>query len=709
MSEQLEFFPYGAQYYRTPNPPESDWERDLGEMKRRGMSIVKLWAMWNYMHPAEGEFDYGQLDSLFDICEDLELKVLVQVILENAPYWLVQKYPDARYIASDGQKIWPISRPNTPGGGWPGLCLDNVVVREKAAGFVSGLADRYRGHPALFGYDAWNEVWFELHGYIGPQNYCYCDGTIAAFRAWLANRYGDIGGLSAAWSRRYTDWEQVLPPRHWGGYPDWLDWIKFRIENQGTLLSWRVERIREADPECTVVSHGLPMTVGGMATLLTDDWRNAERVDVYGLSSFPLWFGWDDVETFRTYDMVRCSSRGKRFWAAEMQAGPSGEGLVHSASPHPKDIRLWNWMALAAGATGVLYWQWRPELLGPESPGFGLTNLDGSPCDRTAVASEFAAFTSSRTDLFDYRPVKGEIAIAVLPESQMFTYISDRKAEKYVQAVRGAHRAFAEVGYQVDFAKVDDLDGYRLVYLPFPLEIESETARKLRDYVENGGILISEACPALFGDHGYVQIPNPGYGLDKVFGVTAPTGPESISEPAPRFVWAGKELAAVVHCQRLAVEGGRPMAGWPGGGAAMVENEFGRGKAVIIGTYPGISCDRGCKAAGKLLVDLAAYLGVLPNASSGHSKVWVRLHWHESAAIAYVVNMADADLAVTLALAPELGVRMLRDAATSEAILPGKIGFSVHVAARDARIFHLVRAGASEASLAGQLSVRAEG
>ena len=141
----------------------------------------------------------------------------------------------------------------------------------------------------------------------------------------------------------------------------------------------------------------------------------------------------------------------------------------------------------------------------------------------------------------------------------------------------------------------------------------------------------------------------------------------------------------------------------------MVENEFGRGKAVLVGTYPGISCELGCKAAGKLLVDLAAYMGVVPNASSGHSKVWVRLHWQRNAAIAYVVNMADDDLAVTLALAPELEVRMLRDVATSESIPPGKMGFPLRVAARDARIFHLIRTGASEASLTVQLAAPAEG
>ena len=659
------------------------------------------------MHVSPDQIDFAHLDRLLSICEKVGLKAVIQVILENAPYWLIQKHPEARYVASDGQKIWPMGRPNTPGGGWPGLCLDNAPTREHAAVFMEALADRYQDHPALYGFDAWNEVWFELDGYIGNQHYCYCDATITAFRHWLVNKYSDLAGINRAWRRRYTDWEQVLPPRHWGGYPDWLDWLKFRLENQGRLLAWRVETLREAAPGSVIISHGLPTTTGGMATQLTDDWRNAEHVDIYGLSSFPLWFGWDSVETFKCYDLVRCASRGKQFWAAEMQAGPSGEGLVHSRSPQPEDIRLWNWIALSAGATGVLYWQWRPELLGAESPGFGLTNLDGSPCDRTAIASEFAHFTSSWPDILSYRPVRGEIAIAILPESQLFTYTADRSAWKYTQSVRGAYRAFSEVGYQVDFAHVDQLDGYPLVYLPFPLAIDRESAQRLRAYVERGGFLISEACPALYGDHGYVQVPNPGYGLDEVFGANAPSGPESVYDPVPHFVWSGNAVASAVHCQRLAVDRGTPLVGWPGGGAAMVKNTYGHGKTVLIGTYPSISYEWGCTAAGHFLTDLSASLGIMPAACTGHPPVWVRLHWNGDAAIAYIINMAEDDHDIDLMFSSHLEIMMIRDIATSESIPPGREGFPIRIGARDARIFHLVcSTGASEDSIAMQLAVR---
>jgi len=55
-------FPYGAQYYRTPNLPKEDWERDLRLMKEQGMNTVRLWAMWSWIHTSNDSFDFSHLD-----------------------------------------------------------------------------------------------------------------------------------------------------------------------------------------------------------------------------------------------------------------------------------------------------------------------------------------------------------------------------------------------------------------------------------------------------------------------------------------------------------------------------------------------------------------------------------------------------------------------------------------------------------------------
>ncbi|MCE5200713.1 MAG: beta-galactosidase [Armatimonadota bacterium] len=686
-----ELFPYGAQYYRTPNPPSTDWERDLREMKAQGMNSVRLWAMWSWIHLPNGEFDFSHLDRLMDLCSQVGLKTLIQVVLENAPPWLVHAHPHAKYTSMDDEQIWPMGRPNTPGGGWPGLCLDNPPASDAAAQFMTALASHFARHPALLGYDVWNEVWFELDGYIGPQYYCYCPATVAAFKEYLAGKYSGLDGLGDAWHRRYTSWDEVYPPRYWGGYPDWLDWIAFRIENQGKLLRWRVDTLRGADPDALLVSHGLPTTLGSMATHLTDDWRNAKEVDIYGLSCFPHWFNYQDIDTLEVHDLVRSASSGKTFWTAETQAGPSGEGLIHSRTPSPQDIRLWNWISLAAGAKGLLYWQWRPELLGPESPGFGLCHLDGTPTERTEAASWFPSFVGAHPEIGEHKPLKGQVAIAILPESQLFAHVAEKNAGKYSQAVRGAYRAFTRAGYQVDFARIEQLMGYEMVYLPFPLMIEEKSARMIAEYVQSGGKLISEACPAQFGNGGHVQVPTPGYGLDEVFGVRAESGPQSIQDDIPTFQWNGRNVGCCVHRQTLTAVTATVLAEFSDGGPAITENLYGSGRAMLVGTYPGICSEWGWQDAAPMLGDLAAYFGLSPLAHAGDPEVVVRLQVRDESVLAYVVNLSGDTREAHLRISNSIG-----DFSVAEDIDGGGgapvdgNSFTATVQGRDARVFKLI-------------------
>jgi beta-galactosidase len=253
-----EIFRYGAQYYRPPNPPESQWLRDCQNYSNFGFNIMKVWAMWTHTNPAPGEYEFADLERICDLALENGFKVIINTILEDAPYWLEAKHPESRYIDQDGTGIQLMARPNKPGGGWPGLCLDNEPVRKQASEFLERVGSHFRGHEAVWGYDCWNEAFNEAPNYKGMDRVvCYCEATTGKFREWLIGIYKDIGDLNKAWSRKYSDWKQVLPPRSRGGYPDWLDWMKFRLDNQVEQMEWRVKSIRKGDPDHPVMSHGL--------------------------------------------------------------------------------------------------------------------------------------------------------------------------------------------------------------------------------------------------------------------------------------------------------------------------------------------------------------------------------------------------------------------------------------------------------------------
>ena len=658
-------FPYGTQYYRTPNPPQSEWEKDFKTMADHGFTIAKIWAMWNWMNYEEDKHDFSHFDRLFEIAEKNSLKLVINTILENAPYWLIRKHRECLYTASDGQVFEPIARANTPGGGWPGLCLDNEPVKAQAAKFLKAISSRYAESPTLWGYDVWNEVLFEpaVQPDFEGRRFCYCEGTKARFIEWLEKRYGTIEGLNEAWYRRYTDWGEVYPPRYLGSYPDWLDWLRFRLENYRGLMRWRVETLRSGDPNHPMTSHGIACTLRAMPTHLTNDFDMAPEVDQWGLSAFPLWANQHAGDYFEQLDQVRSvsSMNGKKFWQTELQGGQSGNGLPRSRTPRGEDTALWNWMAFMSGAKGLMYWQWRAELLGPESPGFGLCRVDGTPTDRTEAAGWFARFMNAHPELAEAKPIRGEAAIVVIPESQLWAYAADGKTEAYYQSVHGIHRALWNVNVQVDFCTLENIGDYPLVFLPFPLMLEQWQADKLKGYVANGGVLISDAAPGHFKEHGYCSFKVPGLGLDELFGAVedemeyVPTLTMG-DAPPPAIAWNSMRISCSIYQEKLITRGGTPVAEYVNGGIAVVDNKYGKGKTRLIGTFPGATYIQSLDHEPELFIrDALRYAGVGPGIEPLDTTIKARLHKGPAGDFLWVVNTEYDSVASEITLLPKLG------------------------------------------------------
>lgn len=186
-------FPYGAMYYRKPCPAPEDWERDHRQMREHGFTCVKHIVTWNTIHLSEDRYDLSDFDRLLDIADAHGIKVVLNTILEGLggpPHWVWRKYPEAWLLAHDGRRRYPASHGHAVLGGAPGMCLDNDPVRALGYEFLRTVARRYREHPALWGYDVWNEV-NSREEPPGPEAlyYCYCEATCDRFRMWLRARY----------------------------------------------------------------------------------------------------------------------------------------------------------------------------------------------------------------------------------------------------------------------------------------------------------------------------------------------------------------------------------------------------------------------------------------------------------------------------------------------------------------------------------------
>jgi len=632
---QLDFFPYGAQFFRPPNPPRKDWKRDLQQLVDHNFNLIKVWLMWTWIHTHPGTFDFSEIDELMDLARSLRLKVVINTILENSPYWLEERYPEAHYQTADGFIYALQPRSNTAVGGWPGLCLDHPGVREEAGNFLAQIASRYADHPALFAYDVWNEPHLEPAAmpFAAPEErnlYCYCHSTIAAFRRWLEKRYGNLEGLCEAWVRRYTSWSQVNPPRRRECYQDMLDWRIYMTENLASQLAWRVEQVRRHDNKHPLMTHVWgPLSANSIAQASIDPWKLAAPVDMFGVSIFPRWW-------WKEYDLVRfafhldgtlAASKGKPFWISELQGG-RGQGLFDGIrrppSPSAEEIWVWNWLGLAHGMKGLMYWQWRSERLGTEAPGFGLLSVAGEPTERASLAARVASIIREHEEVFiRARPARKEIAIIQDPYSQTFNFAAEGDNNFYFLSCLGYYQALWEANLPVDFLhselEIDkgEFANARLLILPLPQAMRKETAQSLKEFVANGGVLWAEACPAHYDELGRCSEVVPGWGLEELFGARekALYVKEEILEMEtgicePLGWQRPRRVQGFLYAENLQPTDGEAV-GWWQGQPTMVCKHYGKGLALLAGTYFGIGLAKNFhQPTAEMLLDVARRTGI---------------------------------------------------------------------------------------------------
>jgi beta-galactosidase len=698
-------YPFGAVYFRKSNPPEQDWERDHKTAAQMGMNIFRHWFMWASIENSPGKYDWRDYDRMVELEAQNHIKVVIAEITIGAPEWMWDKYPQARRIDIQGAEEYPAVGGSSATGSAP-MCLDNEEIRGQAEKFLTAMVERYRGNPAVMGYDVWNE---------GGMQECFCPATQAKFREWLKAKYGTIEALGRAWNRySLSDWSSVHAPHSSGGYADSLDWLAFRRDNAIRLLHWRTDLIRRLDQKTKITAHGT-------ATFTEIEWKMAANVDSFGYTWVASRHGNAPWMQFAAVDLVRGESRGKPFWHAEATGGPLwlqpqvlNRPLEDGRSSDEKDVRVWSLIDMTAGASGILFTRWRPLLNGPLFGAFGIMGMDGSVTPRAEMATKLSHWANAHPDIWKSHPVKGDVGIVYAQEANDFNGVqssaaggvagrtaaasrgaaaggSPYAAGAYIQSLQGAYQAFFDSNIQADFVSIDDIGDYPVIYLPFPEMLKKSTADKLRDYVAKGGKLISEGCPGYFGDGGAVGTVQPNMGLDQLFGAR-----ESYVQFTPDILdkltlsVQDKQIGGGYFLQEYAPAGGKPVGWYANGHVAAVERASGNGKTLLIGTFPGGSYYRThSPATREFFAGLLTWAGVQPQVKSSDEVVKARLHKGAGGTYVWVVNPTRTERTVKISLPSEFhGATELWQEGIAPATVSGKM-LSVVIADRNAAVIRL--------------------
>lgn len=689
--------PYGAVYFRKSNPPKEDWEKDYKTAAEDGMNYFRHWFLWSAIEVEPEKYNWEEYDIHLDLASRYGLKTIIAEIDFSAPEWVFRKFPEARLETADGRKIDSNMSASCVTGGFPGLCLDNEEILMLVERFLVELAKRYKDHPGLGGYDIWNEC-----NYL--PNVCYCKATVKKFQLWLKDKYKDIKTLTDVWHvYGYRDWDDVEPPRSLGPYPYVLDWLQFRIENAYKLMRWRIEIIKSIDPNHLITAHGVVGSLSLLASNGADDWKAASEVDIYGYTWGACRHGNEPWKQWHAVDIVRSASKGKPFWHAEAYAGPlwmqpqvlnkpRQEGRI----PDPEDIRIWDMVSLAGGARGIFYLRWRPLLNGPLFGAFGPYGLDGSKTNRSEMVSKIGKWCNSceQEELFLSRPVKGDVAILIIPESQLFNYAQQGNVEYFRDSYQGVYRGFFDNNIQADWVRIEDIHQYDFIYLPFPIMLTKEIAEKLRRWVENGGKLVIEGCPGYFGDYGKVGTAQPNLGLSELLGAI-----ETYVEFTPDLLedlklnFKGDWIYGGIFLQVYKPTTGLPIGWYEDGSVAAVENIVGKGKTILIGTFPGYGYTKHSDRFPRVFFsNLLKWAGKEQHVRVSDNRVTARLQEGEGGTYLWITNPTRVELSVNIEFSNNWGP--FKDA---RVLWGGKLldingrKCSVKVGGRDAFICRLIK------------------
>jgi len=579
LGKRLPHLMYGGDY----NPdqwPEEVWSEDVRLMREAGVNLVSLGIFaWSRLEPKEGTFNFEWLDRIMNMLHEGGVSVDLATATASPPPWLSHAHPEMLPVLADGVRLWP--------GGRQHYCPSSPIYRDATRRLVDALATRYAKHPALVMWHVGNE--FACHV---PA--CYCDVSAHAFREWLKQRYGSLEELNRAWgtdfwSQRYSSWEEILPPRRTPTWPNPTQQLDFmRFSSDELLECYEIERkvLTERTP-------GIPVTTNFMRFFKPlDYWKWAEREDIVSDDVYqdPL----DPEAGMRSAmaaDLMRSLGRG-RPWILMEQSPNRVNWREVNVPKAPGQMRLWSFQAVARGADGVLFFQWRQSRAGAEK--FHSAMVPHGPPQSSPTWREVVRLGGElrALDAVCGSRIRADVAILLDWESWWALELPSKPSNRIQQLeqLEAYYRPFFEANVTADFARpTDDLSGYKLVVAPSLYLVSDAAAANLCAYVEGGGNLVMSFFSGVVDPNEHIRLGGYPQPFVPMLGVQVLDWvPLGDGETLPVRFSDNSEAGADLWAELLAVQGAEVLATFAAtyldGHPAVTLNHFGAGTAQYVGT-----------------------------------------------------------------------------------------------------------------------------
>ncbi len=484
--------------------------------------------------------------------------------------------------------LFPGSKPRPDRTRGDGCLSDPAFLARTDAAFAKRLTD-----VGPLGMSAWalgDEI--ELTSRHDVDEVDFAPASLAAFRAWLQRRYGDLATLNRQWGTNYARFDEVRPAvtgdvRGRSNYAPFVDFRTFMTEEWIRTLKHIVANIKSADPGARV---GHTNTFGSLPFNGVDFWRLT--------SECGFTWGQEYSEAIKSEAHKAIFAFWRSFCPDDL---PNLGWIGYHRQARAAQFEPW-WLALH-GSRGVSY--------------FAVNALDAQRGTSWALVYPTQATTpyaravrSSLSDLTDgvgkllmeSREPDPAVAILWSHPSMLASWCEStyEKPEPPDRPPMDSWGAFFRA--QLDFRRLLEanqvpyrylapaqiaadptvLNRYRLVYLPMVSACDRATVQSLVAWQRQGGLVVADLNTLRYDEHG---TPYPADGpVTDLFGVRT-AGP---------VVWSPTRLTGALTAAgygRQPWQAVRPTTEWLGGPVnheagppAALATRLDRGSAVILST-----------------------------------------------------------------------------------------------------------------------------
>ncbi|KAI8808544.1 glycoside hydrolase [Cladochytrium replicatum] len=579
---EFESFLYGADY--NPEQWSRDvWDEDMRLMKKAGVNMVSLGIFsWAQIEPQPGVYRFEWLDDIINLLHKNDIMVDLATTVAAPPPWLSKLYPDSRPVTSKGVRLEIGSRQT--------YCPSHSAFRIHAREIITKVAQRYAAHPAV-------KMWHINNEYACHIYECYCDRCAVEYRNWLEKKYGSIekvneSWMTAFWSQQYGKFDEIQPPRDAPTYPNpgqQLDWRRFSSDNLLSLLDMEGAIVRE---HSKAVGRDLPIVTNFLGiSKMVDLFKWAQHEDLVSDDRYPDPFDpYSHVEAAMNWDMMRSLRHGQRFLLMEQAPNAVNWRQINSAKK-PGLMRLLSFMAVAHGAMGVMFFQWRASKGGAEKFHSGMVPHAG---ENTRTYREIAELGADLIKYKSLRTAKVHADVAILFDFESWWGLElDSKPNTTLQQLvqtRKYYDALRALGLTVDFLHPDDSESfkkYRMIVAPQLYAVGEKAIENINAFVNNGGTLVLSLFSGVVNKSEQIYLGGYPAPFRSTLGMWVEEwAPLDTGATRAVTLWDGSVTKTTLWGELVHLEGATPLATYAedylSGSAAVTSHTSGSGRAYYV-------------------------------------------------------------------------------------------------------------------------------